>query len=315
MHSSREPHACTALVSSPEVSAADRGAASRALRRTCAGSPVCGCELLGEALTYSPLQADLREGLTLLDTVCFAGDACACDYEAILADICSRGSTALIATLLRADGHVPPPPAPEPELRPAPLTPVLQGCFVVLQDLGLRADTPCSTAPFSWPFSDWDSGRPRGHLAAEVIPCASEHAAGTIYALESERVFVKPPSQPWNQWRVSWLAYPAARGRRPSPLSFTVEPDGPVGVLLHGVSNDARLSRAPDATCAEARAMPRVEDLCAHAHQCARAAARALPRPRELDAPAAEMPQDALGCEAEEAAARAAVAGTLPQCK
>jgi TPR repeat protein len=111
------PDACHQLIcgSGMNASGPDLHTAYAILEQACARDPLCGCTLLGEALTMN-VRHDER-GLALLDAACVRGALTACDSTQLLADLCSLRPTGSTCAALRRQGRVSP-PEPDPAALP-----------------------------------------------------------------------------------------------------------------------------------------------------------------------------------------------------
>ncbi len=208
----------------------------------------CTCGQAGLVLFEDPDQRFGREALELVDEACVHGYDEACEAAALASELCNL-EMAPYCGELRAQGRV---PKVDQEGAPDVILPVsVRGCFVV--------DRVASCPP------------------AASSRCPPAPAVGTTVCFDDERISSKSPAAPWDQVRTSWSGWIGAQTfwSHPDATRLEVEADG------RGYGR-AHLRPAPASVMREAAALPRVEDVCQHAHECRSALRRAL-RPAGKD--------------------------------
>jgi hypothetical protein len=246
------PNSCLALfVKAPRSPDADL--ARKTLRALCerdraaavpaspdaSRNPVCSCGTYGIVLVDSNPSTE-REALVLLDDACVHGFADACDATALEAEFCLWQHTPGCDDLAE-QGRLRT-PSTDSWMRPAAFPPALRGCFVV------ASIDPC----------EGDACRGVGAIGAyqTFLPAA----VGTTLCFDEERVSTRALGGRWDQTTATWQAYAGLGVYRPCPSDWpecSYERGSRLQLDAAGARyGRAHLTRAPEATTREARALP-----------------------------------------------------------
>lgn len=292
--------ACSKLAEEPHLGATEWELVRQKLGARCAVEPGCGCARYGRALLSDPAPGADVHAADVLDRACHRGVLDACDDMLLQASLCTVSPPSALCTRLRREGRVPAPEPPPPP--PRELPPSLARCFVMTAIIH-QLNTYCAEHGAAWP-----------HVRA---PVALDFGVGAVLCVEPDRFSVRPPSGRWNQRLVHW-SVDAERDRATNvELDLDLETDTSFGGTTTVASGCTTAQLVPvDAKWAgDARALPRVEDVCARMKRCVEAVARLFPPPPGDDSGPPELPDDLLGCADYQARTTKLVPSPPPECR